>query len=880
MKNRKFKICFSIAMALGLVSCGNESLSSSFSSESSLKEENSSSSSEEIVTVKDLSEAIENTSSYSLNYISLDGTEYPYEIYTDDFFYYRPYSEGYILLDSDPNFYHSFTTASRNGSYSEFDIDVHGRNYHKKDRLSCFYIDFLDILRDYADKFTLSEDRTYTCTKSTLADELKNYFQSRAYLYTNYYEIKVGNNGRLSSFKAYEKDGSTLTERGSYVFRKFDKESFDPYARWKESGSKINLRIFDLKTGYQERLAYKHCYEDSNVEISGIVTTYDLDGNYYIANEDNANGYVGIKVKPNKDSKIPTITDTIKVKGILKGDGYNVYIDNATFEKESESTYFPYFDEESIHSMYGGGYYAAYMFSQTPYYSGSLYSTYGYVEEMPTKVEEDKDTIVTIAFPKFTYTTGGYMKMGLCLPSSLEVTKREEILASLKEFGTYSSKDNTAEEINFDKFIVDFDTSYDYIVKLVYGSSSNISKSLSPKEKVEKDYGISNFPFPSSESFGCYHFGGSSGMYLESVYGKDGKDTLGIYYYTQDLSESDITNEKNGLISLGFSLSDVIKDSSRRRHYIYKKDSLIVDLLEEKSTFGGTLNLHMWIYKGNLVYQNNILEILKEKVPFFDTNDFVFADNTTSADYTYYGLPNFAGRKYQEGSYLTCITVDLTEDGFTNIRKKYREEKGYKIYRDSDGKQYTYRTRGQNHYVYYKDIEGSEEKVFVDMALYPTSDYTFLNHNNFSYRLEVLIYKGKEPLSTLYETNLDSFFERFNELNGVKSGIPSFSLPTDTKIEIVDCFDREDMAQYDYTYYGYFMDLQCFLYTSNLNDAYNSLVTGLKNAGYTYYSTSPKGNECYYLEGENPNEDYGSFILLMKGSNYIRILEGIGGIDF
>ena len=58
--------------------------------------------------------------------------------------------------------------------------------------------------------------------------------------------------------------------------------------------------------------------------------------------------------------------------------------------------------------------------------------------------------------------------------------------------------------------------------------------------------------------------------------------------------------------------------------------------------------------------------------------------------------------------------------------------------------------------VLYKQIENSDENIFVDLATYPTTDYTYSGHSEFTYRIEILIYKDINPLSTLYETNLDN----------------------------------------------------------------------------------------------------------------------------
>lgn len=42
------------------------------------------------------------------------------------------------------------------------------------------------------------------CTVKDLAYDLKDYFQNRAFTYCNYFELELGTDGRLASFRSYE----------------------------------------------------------------------------------------------------------------------------------------------------------------------------------------------------------------------------------------------------------------------------------------------------------------------------------------------------------------------------------------------------------------------------------------------------------------------------------------------------------------------------------------------------------------------------------------------------------------------------------------------------------------------------------------------------
>ncbi len=880
MKKAAKRTYLALSLALLLASCGGANQTSSdSSSESDGGSEESSS--EQKVIVDTLEEAIENTSSYKLSIPLGENVNYLYQVYDPSFYYYGPENGGYAVIPSDKEYLHAFGVKAREGYAYDFDLDMHGRFDLAKHYNTCFSTNFMDILRAYVDDFVKTGEATFVCTVSDLADDLWNYTQNRNLQYANYFSVMVGDDGRISSFSACEKDAYSFTELYAVDITKFDRASFAPYARWVEAGSKVNTRIYDLKTGHTTASSYKLNYLGEGVEISGIVSGFDYDGAFYIANEDAECGSCGIRVELEDASSLPSLNDVVTVEGYIAAENYVAYIEEATYNKTGEAAYYPYFEEESIVDYYGGGYYGAYAFANNPTYGDSIYSTYAYISSLPETLEEAKEAAIGLVCPSYKSSDGTPFSMQLILPSKMELSEKESIVSSLEEFGIYSAEGNTASEVSVEKVIFRFDPSLDFTVGLEYGKNSRVGKALTPAEKVEEKTGLKDFPFPSASQFSCFRFGGSSGQFLESTYGKSEKKQQGVYYYAA-LTSSELAEEKNALEAYGFSLYDIIKDDYSKPHSIYKMGDVYVDFRAVKSTFTNDYTVEIWVYKGSLIYKNTISEILAEKLSYFNADDFILPEGYYQADCTYFELPTAAGQKFDSGSYIPCVTLDVDEDIFGDLRKRYLNEKGYSLYRNADSSVYTYRTRGSTHYVLYKNIEGSEEKVFLDMVMYPTSDYTFLNHGDFSYRIEIMIYKGSAPLNVVYEQNLDEYFSLFNERNGVTGSLPKFSLPEGTKVEMVYALPIDTMEQFEYTTYGYFMNLNAFVYpssSSNLDATYNAITDGLKDAGYTLYNTTEKGNEVYFLD---QGEGYGAYITLMKDSSrkFIRLLEDIGGVDF
>ena len=883
MKNSAKKAYLVLSLAALLASCGGTGTetSSSFSSSSDPESSSEESSSAPKVVVDTLAEAIANTSSYKLSIAVEENVEYVYQIYDPSFYYYSPNGGGYAVVPSDKEYLHSFGTLERGESVYDFDLDVYGRFDIASDYKTCFTTNFMDILSTYADDFVKIDESTFVCTVSDLADDLWNYTQNRNLRYTNYFSVIVGDDGRISSFSAYEKDSYNFAEIYTVDITKFDRNAFAPYVRWVEAGSKVNTRIYDLKTGHAAISSYKLNYSGEAVEISGIVSGFDYDGGFYIANEDDKCGSCGIRVVLEDSSSLPSLNDIVTVKGYIDSKNYVAYIDDATFSKTGVATYYPYFEEESIADYYGGGYYGAYAFANNPTYGGSIYSTYAYISSLPENLEEGKKATIGLVCPAYKATDGTLFSMQFILPAKMSLSEKESIVSSLEEFGIYSAEDNNAKEVSIEKVIFQFDPNVDFCVTLEYGKNTRVGKALTPSEKVEDKTGLKDFPFPSASQFSCFRFGGASGMFLESTYGRSEKEQQGVYYYAS-LTSAELSQEIGDLETYGFSLYDIIKDDNSKSHSIYKMGDVYVDFRAVKSSFGSTYTVEIWVYKGELIYKNTISEVLAENLSYFNSDDFIIPEGSYQADCTYYELPSVDGQKFEHGSYVPCVTLDVDEDIFTDLRKRYLNEKGYSLYRNSDNSVYTYRSRGSTHYVLYKNIEGSDEKVFLDMVMYPTSDYTFLNHSDFAYRIEIMIYKGTAPMSTLYQDNLDDYFTIFNDRNDVTNGLPTFALPEGTKVEMVYALPLDTMEQFEYTHYGYFMDLNAFVYPasgSTLDATYTSITDGLKAAGYTLYNTTEKGNEVYFLD---QTDDYGAYIMLMKDTSrkYIRLLEGIGGLDF
>lgn len=857
----KKNILIALAAILLLASCQGDDVFST--SEESIA---SSSSEEREVS---LLEAIENTrDEYELSVVSDSGYATTFSILANDFYYYAPNGIGYCVLDDDRGYFHGFDLSVPDDSIASDDyiMTMYGR-YAVSTNRDIFAYDFMDILMSYMDDFTKVSANVYACTVTELGTKLRDFFQNRSYSYTNYYELTI-KNGKIDTLVPYEK---SLEESYAYTtlkFSSFDKEEYAPYVNWKESGASINLRIFDLKQGYNRSASsWQLLYEGEEVEIDGHVAAFDYDGAFYVTCQDSSTGNVGIRVRPKDGEALPELGDTLSLRGTIVKDGYVAYLNEATYEVTGHQDYFPYFDEEAIANSYGGGYYAAYIFSQTPVYGDSVYSTYAYVESLPDSVSETDEDAIGLICPTQTEDSETF-RMELVLPSGMLQSEKEEALESLKTFGIYG--ETGVKEVYLEKFILRFDAEYEYRVKLEYALGSSLSASLTAAEKIEKTFGVS-VPLIESDEYVCFKFGASTGYLLEPYYGFDSSSTTGIYYYDDSVTASEWTAEISALEEAGFSILDEVKDIYDSKHILFSNGEIVIDTLTyDNASYGDEdeYALYLWIYEGEALRMASIKETLEANIPYFESDDFI-VDDVYDYYFTYYQLHNYAGNVYSEGSYLNCVTMD-TDKGdsyLLELAKKYIAESGYSLCRNEDNSMYRYTTRGSQHYVLYKTIDGSSEKVYVDLALYSTDDYTYVGHDEFTNRIEVLIYKGSEPLAPNYDTNLDYLCEFEKENYGIDL---SFDISSAIKVE--NYYEVDGGSAF--IDYGYYFQYQLFVYTSSVSTTLGEIQEGLTESGYELSYTSSKGNYCY------KNDDSYVFVMPRTSSGYIRIIDSVGGSNF
>ena len=868
---KALKLCLlPVTLSIMLTACNNQR--NSISSSNSI----STSSSIDVSKIS-LKDAIANTREYTLQTKTFDNSFMTFQVFSDNFYYYAPNMGGYIVIEDDPGYVHAFDVISIDSDLiSKTKIDVLGRNGLVDQKAYLYAVNFLDIMMVYADDFVRISDNAFCCSVKDLSSHLKDYFQNKNLSYANYFEIVIGDDGRISRFIPYEKTTADMHSLGEVYFSIFNIEEYEPYKLWNQEGRKINTRLYDLKMGYfaEDKKTYIPFYKDEQVVVEGVVSSFDANNNVYISSESLTLGNIGIQVQLSKKDTLPKINELIKVKGTIACDNYVSLIKDATFTVIEEQDYFPYFDEEPIADLYGSGYYAANFFSQSPVFGDSIYSTAAYIyEDFESNLIENKSIEIDMICPAIPSSDKkDYYHMKLVLPTNMQLEEKNQILQSLKEFGIYGNEN--AKEVLLDKFIIRVDPTYFYTVKLEYGSESSISLQLSPTEKVEKVVGIKDFEFAKLTDFSCYRFGGHTAMSLEEMYGKEGK-TSGVYYQSSSMSKSEYDTQISNIESIGFKKINEIRDEYKRRHIIYQKDNFYVDLFAEENTLGedGDMVFNMWIYKGELIYYRTVQEQLRDSLPFFNVDDFIQMDGVYDADLNYFELTSYAGKEYKNDEHIACVTISTNSDIFSELRSKYRTEKGYTAVRNNDNSIYTYNTRGSNHYVFSKAIDGSNEKVYLDMALYSTDDYTYAGHKDFTNRIEIAIYKGTEPLSTTYLDNLNEFGKRFGEKNGVEA--LTFNLPANTKVEMYYCADKD--IKYSFLEYGYLYQDEAFVYSDSLNETYNAIISSLEAQGYKLSTTTVKGNVCYVKQDGNVS----AYIFIMKSDKgYIRLIDGVGGLDY
>ena len=165
-----------------------------------------------------LKEAIENTQEYAITLVGREeDPEWFFEIMLDDFYYYDPAGEGYIFLEEDPNYFHAVTktTHLNQEGNAYYELNVHGRRGPLSLIQNYYSYRLIDIIDRYVDDFTQVDENLWSCSVAQLGSELRNYFQADSLRYSNYFEIEIGEDGKISKFTPYE-----VSTQGEYKMAK------------------------------------------------------------------------------------------------------------------------------------------------------------------------------------------------------------------------------------------------------------------------------------------------------------------------------------------------------------------------------------------------------------------------------------------------------------------------------------------------------------------------------------------------------------------------------------------------------------------------------------------------------------------------------------
>ncbi len=867
MKKQLLITSAAMLMALAVTGCNenNNIGSSDASSEESTSETSSSSSSSSFtpIVVDDFTEALSNSRYYSMSTASGE-SNYFTEVFTENFYYTGVSGEGYIIPESDNGYIHPFTCSFDSDLNTYYAImSVYGRVAEAKQYSSLRSSTFLGLINNYVKTFEKVDKVTFTSTDQTLIAEIATFFESKLLRYVTSVNFTIDDYGRISYLDLKEDNDITM----SASFEEIDRTGVYFYNDWVRDGSKIEDRIQDYKNLDASLINAKSLYNKQIVKFNAIVTGIDPSGDVYVAQTDSTGVNIGMRLE-GASQKNFKVSDNVLVETTIATSNDIVYGTNSVITYVSDGDYIPQFSEEAIVDYYGGGFYAYYYFSSSTYYVDSIYTTYGYVSSLPELVS-GKDLNVTLAFPSIYQATETYYA-SLILPASLSAESREATYEILKAAGTYG--ETGAYELCFDTVAMRMNAQVKGFSLQVLPNSS-IYKKLTAVEKIEQACGLTNFPLPTSIIPISYKFGKGTDYNIESQYGITTSDNVNGLFVGQDgISDNDYSTFIANLEKLSLSKYDEITDTYALRHSIYTYNGYIIDVMYQAATWMGASNsLSIWIYKSDtehMVRTPSIQERLKEKAPWFDTTTFLRYSDSYDADYNVFEITNYANVKYQEP--LIAVTLDLQENVGEDYKMKLVQEMGYKMYR-VDGKAYTYKSRGQTHYVFQK-----EEGQFVDVATYPTSDYTYTGHAKWNYRVEILIYRSDKPIEVPNYSDLSELSNLYKSKDESLAYSPS--LPSDAKVEIWRNMDDED-PYYELLKYGFCHRDEAFVYTSSIDEAYESIKQSLLDAGYKKSEGYESYSNCTLFNKTLKGEFY--YVFVMKTTKgYVRVINDIGGIDF
>ena len=821
----------------------------------------------------DLATAIKNTSPlYELHTIGIGSSEV-IEGYSGDMYFHIFQGFGMLIPDEDKKFtYPFFIKNSYENDEHITHMEVRGRlgdaSYIKNFSSKNF---FSYMTEDWINQFVQISDDTYTLEGTNFGFYVKDFFQSNIVKYATDFDLVVSEDGYLKYLFCYERDSSNeKVVVAKYGFNPIkSKEDFKIYKQWVKDGKQINLNIADYKNLYQpSRFSDPvSTYEDTEVTFEGTVTTSDVDGNLYVANYDEMNGFVGIKIKGHGDQYKKG--QTVKVTGKVKTKSFEFYIDEADItELSKESEVFPVYDEEAVSTVYGGGIYAANLFMQNPpLYASSIYTTYAYVKSYEAQ-SASADTKIEIIFPSQQISETDYLTVDVIVPHELSSEVKESIYDAISSVGKYDTL--LAAELEFGNILIRFDSTKETFMSFEFTNDSYVSKRLTAKQKIETKYGFENFPMPANVESTAYTFGVFNTVNIEMLFGLDESNPIsGLYCkFTGDtLSSEHFKSYVNSLIDYGFSVVDEIMDIQGKRHVLLKYEPNIYISISSFNDGYSSPYYEMWVYKNDepiipTPIEERLHSVTKD---FFDIDSFTRMTGSFDADYNVFQIKNYAGIKFEEEP-LVLYTVNVDSPSkLTDYARQLIQEKGYKQYKINNIP-YTYTTRGQAH-----TVLRNSDGVFADLACYSTTDYTFWGHDEFVYRIEVLLYTGEEPLKVKTYSDLSVLSSIYAQIDSKLDYNSLVDLPEGTKVEFWGQYDGWTVE------YGYGACDEIFIYTSDLDGVFKDIRDALVEVGFdigidrdtraTFSKSTTAGNIFMGIMKE-------------KEKGYIRVLNNVLGVSF
>ncbi|GEM_PF-2379060 len=889
MNKTKRIALISILALMGVVSCGPKNDSS----------QSTSSEVEKPVYIEKLEDAVKLTKFYDLYVYNTDRTLCSYyELSGEDYYSYRPSNIGFAVLNEDPGYLHQFYIKQNNTF--DLSIDMKGRVALSSYMENTKNTRFMNIVEEFAPFFEQDfyDDTLFTAYSSdmrgSITSELKEYFQSNMIKYCNYFEFRVGKTGRIESFQAFEKSTTAGDDYCSLVadvmLTKPNINETPLIKDWREKGSIFNERVYDYKSLDMSNVVPKPLYQ--NGEVEATVTAIDFDGSFYVANKDNIVGPVGIKVVPNNKAYKPSINDIVKVSGDIVINNTGKYA-KATYFKDADvslvgkNNYAPTFNEETTVDSYGGGIYSAYYFANSPIFGGSLYNGYAYVSALPEEINEKGDTVVEFVCPDFTDNNKEAIKLYLHLPIEYGKDNIQSALDDLALLGIYNPKSETLPQMaSLSNVIVDGGVRRGvYSVDLYAVSTSTIGHKMNFIELAEKEYGVTSLPtwdLGEESTEGQFHFGEVSDWYLEDQYSKTEfpSHVSGIFYYCYKMPKASVQKYFDGLNTLGYTLVDIVTNGylGGSDHYIYNvKDDVYLDIQVPYKDDDGTFTIMSFMYRDEKIVRG---PTIRERIDancssFFDSSEFIILDGTHDADYHSYSMKSWAGNDFSDNP-LFVTTMNIQEDRLEELMRAYIAA-GYKQYRPTGTRPFSYITRGATRTVMYKE-NSNGKKTFLDFGRYPTTDYTYAYHDKFNYRIEVAIYEGTEPISTQWTNDLTDFVA--GGCKDRKDGGFELKIPDYAKAEVYMRDEDVDLS------FGYSFNGNAFVYPSDatkLDELFSYICDAIDTNGIPYSYTTKKGTKVFFYSVQLEDNSYDSACFsVMKNEErgFVRIIDSIAGVDF